>query len=139
MAFDARRTPFRDGAVETMTSCLGLPNIEEPGALLEELHRIVGGVFLAISHFYDEEDQAHAQMIREAQLETSLYRTAALQAFADAGWQVEVTNPCSALAKPTPRSALLDAGIDGFPVAQTILEFCVLIARRDEQGAPGSS
>lgn len=39
LAFDARRTPFKDGAVENLTTNLGLPNIEEPGSLLKELRR----------------------------------------------------------------------------------------------------
>ena len=35
LAFDARRTPFKDGAVKILTTNVGLPNIEEPGDLLE--------------------------------------------------------------------------------------------------------
>lgn len=46
LAFDARRTPFRDGAVEILTTYQGLLNISEPGALLRELRRIVSGTFL---------------------------------------------------------------------------------------------
>ena len=61
LAFDARRTPFKDGAVKLLTTNLGLPNIEEPGDLLKELRRIVDGVFLAISHFYPEEDEKNAE------------------------------------------------------------------------------
>jgi ubiquinone/menaquinone biosynthesis C-methylase UbiE/uncharacterized protein YbaR (Trm112 family) len=128
LAFDARRTPFKDGAVETMTSYVGLANIREPGPLLEELRRVVDGALLAVSHFYDEESQANAEVIREAQLETALYRAAALAAFAAAGWEVEVANAFPALARPTPRSAILGAGIDGLPVTETMLEFCVLVA-----------
>ena len=129
LAFDARRTPFKDGVVETMTSNQGLPNIREPGSLLKELRRVVDGVLLAISHFYDEEDQANAEMIRELQLEMLLYRSATMEAFAAAGWEVEVANACQARARPTPRSTLLGAGIDGMPVIDTVLEFCVLLAK----------
>ena len=66
LAFDARRTPFKNRAVRTLTTNLGLPNFEEPGNLLRELKRIVAGVFLAVSHFYSEEDEANAKVIREA-------------------------------------------------------------------------
>ena len=128
LAFDARQTPFKDGVVETMTSNVGLSNIREPGAVLQELRRSVEGHFLSICHFFDEEDEANAAMIRELQLE-SLYRSATVKAFADAGWQVEVENAVSARAEPTPRSTLLDAGIDGLPVTETVMEFCVLSAR----------
>ena len=45
LAFDARRTPFKDGAVETLTTNLGLPNIEEPGNLLERTAQDSGRYF----------------------------------------------------------------------------------------------
>jgi uncharacterized protein YbaR (Trm112 family) len=128
LAFDARRTPFKDGAITTLTTNLGLPNIAEPGNLLIELRRIVNGILLAISHFYPEEDKANANVIREAGLELLLYRRTALQQFAEAGWNVEVRNPCVGEANPTPSSVLLEgARIDGLPVANTKLEWCVLL------------
>jgi hypothetical protein len=130
LAFDARRTPFKDGVVKTMTTNLGLPNIEEPGPLLRELRRVVGGTFLAISHFYPEDDQANAATIRQAGLSAVLFRRAALEHFVAAGWQVEVANLCTGSACPTPASAVLEgAGIDGLPVAETMLEWCVLVAQ----------
>jgi uncharacterized protein YbaR (Trm112 family) len=130
LAFDARRTPFRDGAVQTLTTNLGLPNIRHPGELLRELRRIVAGTFLAITHFYPEEDEANGRLIREAGVACFLYRRSALEAFAAAGWQVEVVNSQHAPAAPTPRGELLEgAGIDALPVAETSLEWCLLVAR----------
>ncbi len=130
LAFDARRTPFKDGVVKTLTTNLGLPNIEQPGHLLQELRRVVAGTFLAISHFYPEDDDENAAAIREAGLATLLFRRAALESFDAAGWQVEVANVCAGTARPTPAGVVLDgAGIDAFPVAETTLEWCVLAAR----------
>jgi ubiquinone/menaquinone biosynthesis C-methylase UbiE len=129
LAFDARHTPFKDGSVATLTTNLGLPNIEEPGRLLEELRRIVNGVFLAISHFYPEDDQVNARVIHEAGLDALLYRRTALEHFAAAGWQVEMKNVCVAKAEPTPPGVILEgARLDGLPVAGTNLEWCVLLA-----------
>jgi len=128
LAFDARRTPFKDGAVETLTTNLGLPNIREPGDLLRELQRIVAGAFLAISHFFPEDDEANAEVIREAGLEMLLYRRTALEHYAGAGWEVEVKNVCVGKARPTPPSVVLEgARVDGLPVADTNLEWCVLL------------
>jgi hypothetical protein len=128
LAFDARRTPFKDGAVVTLTTNLGLPNIEEPGSLLRELRRIAAGVFLAISQFFPEEDKSNAKVIREAGLQTLLFRRAALKKFTEAGWKVEVKNPCVGSARPTPPGVVLEgARIDGLPVAETNLEWCVLL------------
>ena len=129
LAFDARRTPFRDGAVQTLTTNLGLPNIPHPGGLLGELRRIVSGTFYAITHFYPEEDEANGHVIREAGVATFLYRRTALEQFAAAGWQVEVTNVQCGPAAPTPRGVILEgAGIDALPVVETTLEWCLLVA-----------
>jgi SAM-dependent methyltransferase len=127
LAFDARRTPFKAGSVATLTTNLGLPNIAEPGSLLRELRRIVAGVFVAISHFYPEDDEANARAIREAKLDTLLYRRTALQQYVEAGWEVEVKDACVGRALPTPPSMVLKgACVDGLPVADTNLEWCVL-------------
>lgn len=139
LAFDARSTPFKDEAVGTLTTNLGLPNIEEAGSLLRELRRIVAGVFLAISHFFPEEDEANAKAIREAKLEMLLYRRTALEHYARAGWNVEVKNVCMGEARPTPPGVVLDgARIDSLPVADTELEWCVLLGTgkisKSEQG-----
>jgi uncharacterized protein YbaR (Trm112 family) len=129
LAFDARHTPFKDGVVPTLTTNLGLPNIEEPGSLLEELRRIVAGRFLAISHFYPEDDTANRSAIREAELEELLYRRTALERFGVAGWEVAMENACSGTAEPTPAGMVLEgAKVDGLPVTVTELEWCVLVA-----------
>lgn len=129
LAFDARRTPFRDGAINTLTTNQGLPNIEQPHNLLHELRRIVAGKFMAISYFYPEDDRANAKALEEAGLSSMIYRGQALSIYSSAGWQVEVANPCAGQAKPTPKSTVLDgAGIDAFPICETTLDWCVLVA-----------
>jgi hypothetical protein len=130
LSFDARRTPFDDGAVKTMTSYLGLPNIEEPGHLLHELRRVVSGKLIAVMHFFPEDDEANREAILQAELQTMLYRRTALAAFLAAGFDVEVACVCMSRACPTPRSIVLDGvGIDALPVAETTLEWCVLVAQ----------
>jgi uncharacterized protein YbaR (Trm112 family) len=131
LAFDARLTPFRDGSIKTMTTNLGLPNIENPGRLLHELNRITDGTFLAISHFFPVEDESNRKAIEAAGLDPLLYRQSAMQQFASAGWSVSVENACVAQSLPTPASTLFEgARADGLPVAPTQLEWCVLRATR---------
>ena len=130
LAFDARRTPFRDGAVETMTTNLGLPNIREPGRLLEELRRVVSGRFLAISHFFPEDDETNLAVLCEHGLIDSMLHESAVAGFAAAGWQAKVRNAVRGLARPTPTARVIEgAAIDGLPVAETTLEWCVIDAR----------
>ena len=129
LSFDARRTPFGDGAVRTMTSYLGLSNIEESGTLLRELRRIVSGMLIAVAQFFPEDDEPNRALILQAGLQSMLYRRLALAAFAEVGFDVEVAAECTSDACPTPASVVLEgAGIDALPVAETSLEWCVLVA-----------
>lgn len=130
LAFDVRLTPFKTATIKALTTNLGLANIREPGNMLRELRRIVCGRFLAISHFYPENDSANAQKISELGLATLLFRRSALEAFADAGWEVEAVNSCFGMARPTPIGVVLEgASIDALPVAETTLEWCTLVAK----------
>lgn len=129
LAFDARCTPFRDASIGLMTTNVGLPNIEEPGSLLQELRRVVSGRFLAISLFYPPTDAVNVTALRDYGLADSMVLEPVLEDFRNAGWNVDVRNLCSARALPTPKSVVLaDQGIDGFPIAETTLDCCVLEA-----------
>lgn len=130
LAFDARRTPFKDGVIGTLTTNLGLPNIEDPADLLAELRRIVSGSFLAISHFYPEADEENRAALEAAGLAQLLYRRTAVASFTASGWQIEIASSCRGAADPTPAGVLLaGARPDGLPVAPTTLEWAVLDAR----------
>ena len=130
MAFDARRTPFKNGAVKIMTTNLGLPNIDEPGRLLDELRRVISGELLAIMYFFPEDDKVNKAMIEKLGLTPFMFKDAALERFAEAGFTVELENIQKGRALPTPTSDLLKgAGIDALPVAETELTWCTLVVR----------
>ncbi|MGB9593313.1 MAG: class I SAM-dependent methyltransferase, partial [Anaerolineae bacterium] len=129
LAMDARRTPFRSGAVSTLTTNLGLPNIEKPGELLAELRRVVSGEFLAITHFYPSDDEANLSVLREFGVAPLLVRESLLGLMGQAGWRVEIANTQTGRALPTPASELLEgARIDALPIAETVLEWCTIRA-----------
>lgn len=135
LAFDARKTPFKKDAVGIMTTNVGLPNIEEPGDLLNELQRIIKGTFLAISHFYPIEDQLNREVISEAGIEAFVYQESALHYFEQAGWKAQIENPCLASALPTPESKILaGARADGLPVASTHQKWCTIRAESRTDG-----
>lgn len=137
LACDARRMPFKDGAVETLTTNLGLANIRDASALLTELRRIVSGQFLAISTFYPEPGSGTLQpgeaensaVIANLGMENLLYRSRAQRAFAVAGWNLKLLNVCGGRVQPTPKGVILEgAEIDTLPAAETILEWSTLKA-----------
>ncbi|MBA7499142.1 2-methoxy-6-polyprenyl-1,4-benzoquinol methylase, mitochondrial [subsurface metagenome] len=130
LAFDARRSPFKDGAIKMMTTNLGLINIEEPDNLLSELRRVVSGKFFAISHFYQVDDEINAEAIKKLGVDQFLFRNSALESFYSAGWQVKMENMMIGKAWPTPKGEVIEgAGIDAFPVTETKLEWGVLAAQ----------
>jgi uncharacterized protein YbaR (Trm112 family) len=129
LALDARRTPFRAGAVRHLTTYLGLPNIGEAATVLRELRRIVSGRLLAVSHFYPPEDEAHAKAIADLGLGSTLYEKPTLDEFADTGWYAILDNRMVGAAAPTPASEVIDGlHIDGLPIVETKLTWGVLRA-----------
>ncbi len=84
---------------------------------------------LPLTRDVPEQDEANARRIGELGLETLLFRGTTLESLTSAGWQVAVVNACLGKARPTPTSIVLEGtGIDSLPVAETTLEWCVLLA-----------
>jgi len=108
LAFDVRLSPFKNGAVEVMTTNLGLANIEKPENLSLELRRIVSGKFFAISHFYPEDDEVNAEAIKKIGLSKFLFRNSAMESFYSAGWQVKMENMVIGKTYPTPKSEVIE-------------------------------
>lgn len=129
LSFDARRTPFKNGAVKILTTFVGLPNIEKPMELLHELRRIIGGKLLAINHFYPKDDIDHQLVIKEMNMETFLYQGNLIKAFEVANFKVENNNITPRLVKPTPLGKFFNFRIDGLPIKDTTLSWCVTCAK----------
>jgi uncharacterized protein YbaR (Trm112 family) len=122
LAFDARRTPFRDHSVPVLTTHLGLANIPHTVEVLRELRRVAAGPFLATAAFYPEDDEVNAAAIRELGLGGTLFRSTALAAFADAGWNARIESERRSGAAPTPLSELFPGvRVDALPAAETEL------------------
>jgi len=127
-ALDARQMPFGDGVVPTMTTFVGIANVEQPGELMRELRRVVGRRLLAICSFYPEGD-GNADAIAATDSGLVLYREPFLRGLGEAGFDVRVLASCAARAEPTPRGVLLEgATIDALPVVATDLEWALVEA-----------
>jgi len=128
IAFDARRMPFKDSSIGTMTTLVGLQCISDTGLALKEIRRVLSGRMLAICLFNTEEDQKTRNVLREHGLEEMAYKDSAIKALNAAGLTAEVQNSVLVRALPTPRSELIEgAGIDAFPLRETVLEWCTLV------------
>ncbi|HUT15281.1 MAG TPA: hypothetical protein VMY98_03455 [Anaerolineae bacterium] len=69
--------------------------------------------------------------VKDSGLASLLFHGPALERCRGAGWRVEAVNTCLGKARPTPRSEVLGGvGIDVLPVAETVLEWCVLVAEQ---------
>jgi len=129
LAFDARQSPFRPAAVTTMTSNLGPANVDHPGPLADELRRVLSGTLFSISCFYPEDESPNARAIRAMGAEASLFRRPALAYLERAGLHADVENRCTGIAHPLQPSDVTGAPVDLLPVAETVLEWCVLVIR----------
>lgn len=129
VALDARRTPFRSGAIKTLTTFAGLGNIGLSSALASELRRIVGGVLLSVELFFDTTDQQHVDAARNAGLPFH-GRDEWLSTLTAAGFDVRVAVAEPLQLVPTPTGVLIaGAVIDGLPATATRGEWALLEAR----------
>ena len=126
LAFDARKTPFRDNLVETMTTNLGVPNIRGTGDLFIELRRILTGSFFAISHFLPEDD-GNREVIEQFELGDAVYKARLVEKMSAAGFDVDTGLSCVGKASPTPVGVVMEGmSVDGLPVEHTEYEWCVV-------------
>ncbi|MFO7950652.1 MAG: methyltransferase domain-containing protein [Candidatus Fermentibacteraceae bacterium] len=129
LALDARSTPFRDGAVETMTSLLGLANVQHPEGLLEELRRVVSGRLMAVHHFYPRVEDGNTALLREHGLDTLMLEGSFMDLMRKAGWEVLLANRCSGRAEPTPPGRVIEgARFDALPAEPTVLKWATVVA-----------
>ncbi len=131
IAFDARKTPFRDNSIVTMTSNMGIQNIEKPGEVISEMNRITKREFICVMFFIDKDDEVHMGLFNEFGNVAYATRDNALETFKILGWDIKICNSVTANIKPTPKGEIIkDAMIDGFPIRDTKIEFCVVQARK---------
>ena len=128
VACDARRLPFKAESVPTLTSFVGLANIDKAGEVIQELQRVVAGRLMAISIFYDPADTAHADLIKKFGMEGLLYEMALLGQFDDLGWAATLEQRFDAQVFPTPVGDIFEAGVDGLPIAETTLTWGTIVA-----------
>ena len=127
--FDARKTPFKDGSIELMTSNVGLNNIEKPLGLLKELKRILHGDFYSIMNFFQENDLEHKKFIAELNLVELNFLKSALEEFSKVNFRVSLENTCHSFCKPTPEGEIIKGGIDGLPIHDTTIQWSVVHAK----------
>jgi len=133
VAFDARRTPFKDNAIECMTSNLGLQNIEKPGSVIKEMSRITKGSFVPVMQFIDKNDKTHMELFEEYGVGAYATRENALSVFEESNMSVTIENSYMANVEPTPKGVIIEGvGVDGFPVEKTTYEYCVIVAKKNK-------
>ncbi|GKX28784.1 hypothetical protein SH1V18_12640 [Vallitalea longa] len=133
IAFDARKTPFKNNSIVNLTSNMGLQNIEQPGEVIKEMYRITKNNFTPIMTFIDNDDTVHMDLFNKFGSTAYATRKNATKTFTTAGWDMDICNSYLADIEPTPIGEIIEsASIDGFPVQDTKIEYCVIHARKKE-------
>lgn len=131
IAFDARKTPFKDNSIATLTSNMGIQNIEQPGEVIKEMNRITKQEFMSIMQLIENDDKVHMDLMEKYSSKAYATLENALRTFNRSRWDVKVCNSFIANIKPTPEGEILKgASIDGFPVEETTIEYCVIQAKK---------
>ncbi|WP_113672147.1 methyltransferase domain-containing protein [Vallitalea guaymasensis] len=131
IAFDARKTPFRDNSIVTMTSNMGIQNIEQPGEVMREMNRITNREFMCVMQLIDEDDKVHMNFFNEFGSIAYATRANVMETYKKSGWDIKICNSFIADVKPTSEGEIIEgARIDGFPIEDTKIEFCVVKAKK---------
>lgn len=131
VAFDARRTPFKDGSVPLLTTNVGLSNIENAGNTISELDRISKNRFMFYLEFIDENDQDHMALLEKYGMSDLNRKSYCLNHFKGSSFSVDIAYSKTILKEPTPEGEILEGvGIDGIPIHTVEFECCVLEGKK---------
>ncbi|MCK8058658.1 MULTISPECIES: methyltransferase domain-containing protein [unclassified Fusibacter] len=131
VAFDARRTPFKNESVELMTTNLGLSNIENSGTIANEIDRISKSKVMFYLEFLDESDKAHVDFLNEYKMADMNLRSNCLQVFEDKAFTISFDNDIEVLKSPTPKGNIIEGvGIDSLPLHPIKYSCCVMVGEK---------
>lgn len=130
IAFDARRSPFKDNSIELMTSNVGIQNIEQPGKVIKEMNRICKDTFLSIMMLFSSDDKVHLDFMNKFGNTSYMTEASALKTFNTEAWKCSLINKVKGNIKPTPVGEIIEMGIDGIPIENTIVDFCIMNCKK---------
>ncbi|MCK4258580.1 MAG: class I SAM-dependent methyltransferase [Halanaerobiales bacterium] len=130
VAFDVKKSPFKDHSFSMMTTLLGLQNIFYSQNVLKELKRICCGKFYSISSFCKEEDTVNVQELVRRGLESMWLRLNYEKLFELSGWKLECLSSQFVNAPVVETDNILKSvsAITKFPLKSTIFEYCLTVA-----------
>lgn len=127
MAFDANFIPFKDRSLPLLTTFLGLQNINDWQRVLKELRRVCCHTFYAAGCFIPKEDTINLSFLKSNGIDRLWIKELLQEELKISDWNVECLYSAFAPIKPTPMGEIVQGyGIDGFPLADSCAECCVL-------------
>ena len=130
MAFDLNKSPFKNKSVKTITTYVGLQNIENPEKIFGELRRICGGKLYSACVFCCEDNVINRKALENDGLDKTWIKNKYIEQFNNAGFVSIVENSIATVDDPTPVGEIVQGvGIDGFPVEPGNFERAVVISR----------
>jgi len=130
IAFDLKKSPFKNKSVKTITTYVGLQNIENPEKIFGELRRICGGKLYSACVFCCEDNIVNRKDLENDGLDKTWIKNKYIEEFNNAGFVSVVENSIITLDDPTPVGKIMQGvKIDGFPVEPGNFERAVVISR----------
>jgi hypothetical protein len=124
------KSPFKNKSVKTITTYVGLQNINNPEKIFGELRRICGGKFYSACVFCAEDNITNRKDLENDGLDNTWIKNKYLEGFNNAGFASIVENSIITLDEPTPVGEIIKGvKIDRFPVEPGNFERAVVISK----------
>ena len=124
IGFDARAMPFKDKSVPIFTSNMGLTNIPDSEAFLEEVKRCLKGYAYFLTVFFPDNGDANAKLLDELNMEFG-FRTR-LESVSSRYFETSILYPSDSEIEPTVASEIFDISMDTIPAIPTCITWSVV-------------
>lgn len=124
IGFDARSMPFKDKSVPIFTSAMGLMNISDSQAFIEEVKRCLKGCAYFLTYFFPDNGDANAKIIDELDMEFGFRKR--LESISSRLLETSILYPSDLEIEPTVASEIFDISMDTIPVIPTTITWSIV-------------
>lgn len=128
IAFNAESISIKTDMIKFVTTNYGMQNIGDSEKAVKELRRVCNGTFYSICTFIPHDDVINRNALKEYNYESMRVDTKYKEFMELQSWNTNKVNSIYVDSTPTVTGEIAKGfGIDGFPVAKTVAEYCVVV------------
>jgi len=124
IGFDARAMPFKNKSVPIFTSNMGLTNISDSQAFIEEVKRCLKGCAYFLTAFFPDNGDANAKILDELDMEFGFRKR--LESISSRFLETSILYPSDSEIEPTVASEIFDISMDTIPAIPTTITWSIV-------------